>query len=129
MLVERGLSDINDPPRLGRIKQNKEFVPFVKASLKRLKLPEDTITAEEAELHYLKCKENQVDKQFITLWILRGLLAPIVESIILVDRWIYLNDCVQQQQQNNNNENSGAWMYPLFDLSASPRNVVYVASK
>lgn len=125
MLVERGLSDINDPPRLGRIKQNKEFVPFVKASLKRLKLPEDTITAEEAELHFLKCKENGVDKQFITLWILRGLLAPIVESIILVDRWIYLNDCTDKRQD----ENSGAWMYPLFDLSASPRNVVYVASK
>ncbi|GAA5815948.1 hypothetical protein MFLAVUS_009467 [Mucor flavus] len=125
MLVERGLSDINDPPRLGRIKQNKEFVPFVKASLKRLKLPEDTITAEEAELHFLKCKENDVDKQFITLWILRGLLAPIVESIILVDRWIYLNDCTDKRQD----ENSGAWMYPLFDLSASPRNVVYVASK
>jgi hypothetical protein len=125
MLVERGLSDINDPPRLGRIKQNKEFVSFVKASLKKLKLPEDTITAEEAELHYLKAKENQVDKQFVTLWILRGLLAPIVESIILVDRWLYLSDSIEKSQDDK----KGTWMYPLFDLSASPRNVVYVASK
>lgn len=125
MLVERGLSDINDPPRLGRIKQNKEFVPFVKASLKRLKLAEDTITAEEAEMHYLKCKEKQVDRQFVTLWILRGLLAPIVESIILVDRFIYLDDCIKDSQ----GDTKGAWMYPLFDLSASPRNVVYIGSK
>jgi hypothetical protein len=125
MLVERRLSDINDPPRLGRIKQNKEFVPFVKASLKRLKLPEDTITAEEAELHYLKSKEKRVDKQFVTLWTLRGLLAPIVESIILVDRWLYLNDCVV----NSQDDKKGAWMYPLFDLDLSPRNIVYIASK
>jgi hypothetical protein len=125
MLVERGLSNINDPPRLGRIKQNKEFVSFVKASLKRLKLPENAITPEEAELHYLKSKENQVDKQFVTLWTLRGLLAPIVESIILVDRWLYLRDSIKQSQ----NSNKGVFMYPLFNLSASPRNVVYVASK
>ncbi|KAK4515703.1 uncharacterized protein ATC70_010656 [Mucor velutinosus] len=125
MLVERNLSDINDPPRLGRIKQNKEFVPFVKASLKRLKLPQDTITPEEAELHYIRSKENQVDKQFVTLWTLRGLLAPIVESIILVDRWLYLRDAIQ----HSHDEHKGAYMYPLFDLSASPRNVAYVASK
>lgn len=125
MLVERGLSDINDPPRLGRIKQNKEFVPFVKASLKRLKLPEDTITSEEAEMHYVKSQEKQVDRRFVTLWILRGLLAPIVESIILVDRWIYLHDC----SKGSADEQKGAWMYPLFDLSASPRNVVYIGSK
>lgn len=123
--MERNLSDINDPPRLGRIKQNKEFVPFVKASLKRLKLPENTITPEEAELHYRRSKENLVDKQFVTLWTLRGLLAPIVESIILVDRWLYLRDAAQHSPD----EHKGAYMYPLFDLSASPRNVVYVASK
>lgn len=123
--MERNLSDINDPPRLGRIKQNKEFVPFVKASLKRLKLPDDTITPEEAELHYLESKKKQVDKQFVTLWTLRGLLAPIVESIILVDRWLYLRDAAQQ----SHDEHKGAFMYPLFDLSASPRNVVFVASK
>ncbi|KAI7897018.1 methyltransferase domain-containing protein [Mucor mucedo] len=125
MLVERGLSDINDPPRLGRIKQNKEFVPFVKASLRRLKLGEDTITAEEAEMHYEKSRAKGVDRQFVTLWILRGLLAPIVESIILVDRWIYLRDCIEKSQD----EYKGAWMYPLFDLDASPRNVVYIGSK
>lgn len=125
MLVERDLSDINDPPRLGRIKQNKEFVPFVKASLKRLKLPEDAITAEEVELHYLKSKNNQVDKQFVTLWTLRGLLAPIIESIILVDRWLYLHQSTDHSKEGH----KGAWMYPLFDMSASPRNVVYIASK
>ncbi|KAI8075364.1 methyltransferase domain-containing protein [Gilbertella persicaria] len=125
LLVERGLADINDPPRLGRIKQNKAFVPFVKASLKRLKLPEDTITPEEAELHYLKAKERQLDKQFVTLWILRGLLAPIIESIILVDRLLYLKGVVKSSSDTQ----KGAWMYPLFELTASPRNVVCVASK
>ncbi|KAI7900480.1 methyltransferase domain-containing protein [Cokeromyces recurvatus] len=126
ILVEKGLSDIHDPPRLGRIKQNKDFVSFVAASLKRLKLPKDTISAEEAEMQYLESKKNQVDKQFVALWTLRGLLAPIIESIILMDRWLYLNESLQNA---SNDGLKGVWMYPLFDLSASPRNVVYVASK
>ncbi|CEP14918.1 hypothetical protein [Parasitella parasitica] len=125
LLVEKGLSNIDDPPRLGRIKQNKEFVSFVKASLKRLKVPGHIISAEEAELHYLKSKEKQMDKQFVTLWTLRCLLAPVVESIILVDRWLYLRDSIEQSQ----GDNKGVCMYPLFDLSVSPRNIVYVASK
>ncbi|KAG0760693.1 hypothetical protein G6F16_010383 [Rhizopus arrhizus] len=118
MLVERGLSDINDPPILGRIKQNKEFSSFVAAALKRLKLPADTITEQEAKEHYLNAKKKQVDKQFVTLWTLRALMAPIIESIILVDRWLYLEESTDH-----------VCAYPLFDLSASPRNVVFVASK
>ncbi|KAI8376908.1 methyltransferase domain-containing protein [Blakeslea trispora] len=121
LLVQKGLADINDPPRLGRIKQNKEFAPFVRASLKRLKLPENTITEEEAQAHYRQAKEKKVNRQFVALWILRGLLAPIIESIILMDRWLYLKEIGGQANR--------VWMYPLFDLAASPRNVVYVASK
>ncbi|KAI9260815.1 methyltransferase domain-containing protein [Sporodiniella umbellata] len=123
MLVERGLSDINDPPSLGRIKQNKEFHSFVAASLKKLKLPLDTITEQEAKEHLLKAKENQYDKHFVVLWTLRGLLAPIVESIILVDRWLYLEESTQFT------EHSSVQSYPLFTLAESPRNIVYVASK
>ncbi|KAI8878960.1 hypothetical protein K501DRAFT_227564 [Backusella circina FSU 941] len=125
LLVSKGLSDIKDPPILGRVKQNKKFPNFVKAALKRMKLPEDAITAEEAELHLLKAKESDHDKQFIAFWTLRVLIAPIIESIILVDRWLYLTDAIK----NSDSPNKGVWMYPLFDLSASPRNVVFIASK
>jgi hypothetical protein len=119
------LSDIKDPPILGRVKQNKKFPNFVKAALKRMKLPEDAITAEEAELHLLKAKENNHDRQFIAFWTLRVLMAPIIESAILVDRWLYLTDAIK----DSDSPNKGVWMYPLFDLSASPRNVVFIASK
>ncbi|KAI8987536.1 hypothetical protein BDF20DRAFT_850781 [Mycotypha africana] len=132
MLVNKGLSDINDPPRLGRIKQNKDFVTFVKAALRRMKLPPETITEEEAKSHLLEAKRKSQDKQFIILWTLRGMLAPILESIILMDRWLYLNETIQQNSRDHvHEENSqrGPWMYPLFDLSISPRNVVLVASK
>lgn len=121
----KGLSDIKDPPILGRVKQNKKFPNFVKAALKRMKLPEDAITAEEAELHLLKAKENNHDRQFIAFWTLRVLMAPIIESAILVDRWLYLTDAIK----DSDSPNKGVWMYPLFDLSASPRNVVFIASK
>lgn len=123
MLVERNLSDKNDPPSLGRIKQNKEFSSFVAASLKRLKLPADTITEQEAKEHLLNAKRNQTDKHFVVLWTLRALLAPVVESIILVDRWLYLEESI------HSTEHDSVQAYPLFDLSESPRNVVYVASK
>jgi hypothetical protein len=53
----------------------------------------------------------------VTLWTLRGLLAPIVESIILIDRWLYLNQSIQDGKDGH----KGVWMYPLFDVSASPR--------
>jgi hypothetical protein len=123
--VLKGLSDIKDPPILGRVKQNKKFPNFVKAALKRMKLPEDAITAEEAELHLLKAKENNHDGQFMAFWTLRVLMAPIIESAILVDRWLYLTDAIK----DSDSPNKGVWMYPLFDLSASPRNVVFIASK
>lgn len=66
-----------------------------------------------------------MDKQFMMLWTLRALLAPMIESIILMDRWLYLKESISQPT----NGLKGVWMYPLFDLSASPRNVVFVASK
>ncbi|KAI8973050.1 methyltransferase domain-containing protein [Pilobolus umbonatus] len=126
MMVDRGLSDINDPPILGRIKQNKSFPLFVKAALKKMKLPDDTITSEEAEIHYSQCKEKSVDRQFLALWTLRALLSPVIESIILMDRYLYLKSSIQSTHPS---DNQGCWMFPLFDQSASPRNVVLIASK
>lgn len=53
-------------------------------------------------------------------WSLRAALGPLVETYILLDRFLFL------QEQGNSLE---ALLFPLFDPTISPRNVVIVARK
>ncbi|XP_006821494.1 methyltransferase-like protein 25B [Saccoglossus kowalevskii] len=57
-------------------------------------------------------------KQHIAFHILRSLTAPVIESLILIDRMIYLHE------QGIDSE-----LIPLFDPKLSPRNFVLVALK
>lgn len=125
-MVEKGLIEATVAPVVGRLNKKRDFTTFsiyVKAALKRLKLPEDTITSEEAETYYQEYKKRQVDKQITILWTLRVLLAPILESIILVDRWLYLNESIPDSPTKR------VYLWPLFDPVTSPRNVVIAATK
>ncbi|KAI8643816.1 methyltransferase domain-containing protein [Parasitella parasitica] len=126
IMVEKGLAEASVAPVVGRLNKKRDFTSFpvyVKAALKRLKYPEDTITSDEAETYYQKCKEKQVDKQISILWTLRVLLGPILESIILVDRYLYLDETIEDSPTK------GVWLWPLFDPVTSPRNMVIVATK
>lgn len=96
---------------------------YIKAALKRLNFPEDTITFEEAEAYYQEYKAKQADKQITILWTLRVLLGPILESIILVDRFLYLTETLEDSPTK------GVWLWPLFDPVTSPRNIVIAATK
>lgn len=126
IMVEKGLIDKSVAPVVGRLNKKRDFTSFsvyIKAALKRLKLPEDTITSEEAEAYYQEYKKRQVDKQITILWTLRVLLAPILESIILVDRWLFLNENIPDSPTKS------IRLWPLFDPVTSPRNVVITATK
>ncbi|KAL7320683.1 hypothetical protein PS15m_000546 [Mucor circinelloides] len=126
IMVEKGLTDASIAPVVGRLNKKKDFTSFpvyIKAALKRLKFPEDTITSEEAEAYYQEYKAKQVDKQITILWTLRVLLGPILESIILVDRFLYLNETIEDSPTK------GVWLWPLFDPVTSPRNIVIAATK
>ncbi|KAG0180195.1 hypothetical protein DFQ28_001635 [Apophysomyces sp. BC1034] len=125
ILVEKGLATPSSPLVVGKVNKKKDFASYVSAALKRLNLPPDTIPLDEAEDYYRTMKTKGIDKQLIIVWTLRALLAPVLESIILVDRWLYLKEAVAA----NPSPNQGVWMWPLFDPSTSPRNVVFVASK
>jgi hypothetical protein len=125
-MVEKGLTDISFAPVVGRLNKKKDFTNFpvyVKAASKRLKLPQDTITSEEAERYYTEYMDKQVDKQIMILWTLRVLFGPVLESIILVDRWLFLNDTIPDSPTKS------VQIWPLFDPVTSPRNVVVVATK
>jgi hypothetical protein len=123
-MVEKCLTDINKAPVLGRLNKKRDFTSFpvyVKAALARLKLPEDTITSEEAETYFNEHKN--VDKQIIILWTLRVLLGPVIESLILMDRWLYLDEAIPESPTKR------IWLWPLFDPVTSPRNMVLAATK
>ncbi|KAF7731670.1 hypothetical protein EC973_008840 [Apophysomyces ossiformis] len=128
IMVEKGLASATSAPIIGRLNKKTDFVSFpvyVQAALKRLNLPINAISPEESEMYYNKYKSEDVDKKIAILWTLRALLAPVLESIILVDRWLYLKEVVS----DSSNPSSGVWMWPLFDPIASPRNVVMMAIK
>lgn len=126
-MVDKGLASKSDPPALRkRITKKCDFATYVKIALQTLDIQPDAITPEEIESYYHDYKYNRAaDKQIIALWTIRSLLAPVLESLILMDRWLYLKEAVGDRS----NEHSGVWMWPLFDPTESPRNVVFVASK
>ncbi|ORY96194.1 methyltransferase domain-domain-containing protein [Syncephalastrum racemosum] len=125
LLSEKGLASPKTTVVLGRIKKRKDFGAYVTMALQKLGLAPETIPVEEAEARFRQAKQQQEDKKLMALWTVRALLGPLLESIVLVDRWMYL----KQNSEKEDEQSWGAWMYPLFDASASPRNVVLVAYK
>lgn len=54
-------------------------------------------------------------------WTLRAALGPVLETLLLLDRLLFL--------QEQNNVLSQVVMVPLFDPVLSPRNVALIATK
>lgn len=122
MMVDKGLASVEKPPVVGRMNNKRDFTSYsvyVRAALKRFKMT-GAISDEEAEQFEKNAREKQLDRQIIILWTLRILLSPIIETIILVDRYMYLLETLPDTH---------IWMWPLFDKVASPRNVVIVGLK
>ncbi|KAI8343395.1 methyltransferase domain-containing protein [Chlamydoabsidia padenii] len=118
-IVDKGLSE--KAPPIGMVKRKKSYIQYFQTAMKRLDYAPEAISEMEAETYHQMYKDQQVDKQIIVLWTLRVLLAPVLESLILVDRWLYLKSLT---------DNGGAvQMWPLFDPMASPRNMCIVVSK
>ncbi|KAG1179213.1 hypothetical protein G6F70_000300 [Rhizopus microsporus] len=126
IMVEKGLAVAGAAPVIGRLNKKKDFTSFpvyVKAAASRLNLPPDTISDKVAEEYYNDYKARQIDRQIAFVWSLRAILAPVLESIILVDRWLYLNDAIPDSPTKK------VYLWPLFDPMTSPRNMVIMATK
>ncbi|KAL0090714.1 methyltransferase domain-containing protein [Phycomyces blakesleeanus] len=120
LLVHKGLVEQASALVLGKLNKQKKFDGFVKKALERLEISADAISSEEAILYEQQCRNNRVDKKLIVLWTLRALMGPILESLVLTDRYLYLCQSVPSSQ---------VWMWPLFSPAQSPRNMVFVALK
>ena len=75
--------------------------------------------SDEAIEHYANAYKDK-KKQLSIVWSLMAFSASVVESAIVVDRWLYL----REQEKV-----SDCWVEAVFDYEQSPRNLVIVGIK
>ena len=74
----------------------------------------------DGELEEYEAKYWHRKKELSVVWSLMAFSAGVVESLILVDRWLWL------REQESVRE---AWVEPVFEYRMSPRNLVVVGIK
>jgi len=72
----------------------------------------------ESEINGYEQKYTHKQDQLIFCWTFRALLSQVIESLILLDRCLFLIE-----------HNLKVKLFPIFDPYESPRNMVLVASK
>ncbi|XP_057765319.1 uncharacterized protein LOC130986063 isoform X2 [Salvia miltiorrhiza] len=93
------------------------FVKFCKSGLDRLELND----LQDIEYSSVWKETEEFSELVGPYWTLRAALGPILETLLLLDRLLYL--------QEQSNVLSEAVMVPLFDPVLSPRNVALIARK
>jgi len=94
---------------LEKLAQDAEIRSLIKC--KALIFTDYTVRSYEARFAYAR-------KQLAVMWSLMAFSAGVVESIIVVDRWLWLREQVGWIGK--------CWVEPVFDYKHSPRNLVVV---
>lgn len=117
MLIVRQNIKLKNSIQVGRMKKCNNFVDYIKQCTKRTNLSLDNTS--ENELHDL-FEARQHDGDLLNLfYLIRMTFAPILETIILLDRLLYL------KEQGINQ----SFIVKLFDPVVSPRCYAIVAIK
>lgn len=126
----RGWSGRDQPIILGSLPKNcySSFTAYVRGAV--AKLADDSERGRSIkEMFKSLTDENLADyeqryrgrkKELSTIWSLMAFSATVVESVIVVDRWLFLRE--QEQVQD-------CWVEAVFDYKQSPRNLVVVGIK
>ena len=77
-----------------------------------------SLTDKEIEIYEVKYKHKR--KELSIIWSLMAFSASVIESTIVVDRWLWLKE--QEEVED-------CWVEAVFDYKQSPRNLVVVGSK
>ncbi|MDI1485848.1 MAG: hypothetical protein OHK93_004037 [Ramalina farinacea] len=104
------------------------FAAYVRGAVKKLteELNEGHRFAEAMEeltdkdIESYESRYSDKKKQLCIIWSLMAFSATVVESTMVVDRWLYLKE---QQEVND------CWVETVFDYGQSPRNLVIVGIK
>ena len=84
----------------------------------KIKAQMETLTDEEIGAYEQKYKHKKIELSII--WSLMAFSASVVESTIVVDRWLWLKE--QEEVED-------CWVEAVFDYKQSPRNLVVVGTK
>ncbi|XP_017780520.1 PREDICTED: methyltransferase-like protein 25 [Nicrophorus vespilloides] len=98
-------------------KEPKDFTEYAREAMRRLQVSSDAITDEDLESFY---KRNEESRTALNVYhLLRSMLAPAVESLILLDRYLFL---LEEGIED-------AFLVQLFDPVISPRCYGLIAFK
>jgi hypothetical protein len=119
IFLDRGKIDpmSDDPIIIGSLKKGSfdSFTAYVQAATKKLGWADRiSVTEKDAEEYIARFWPRK--KDLAVVWSLMAFSASVVESIIVVDRWLFLREMGCRQ----------AWVEAAFEYSESPRNFVVV---
>jgi hypothetical protein len=105
------------------------FPSYVRGAIEKLKVdPERALNLDEKmggitdeEFDEYGKHNDQLKKELSVTWSLMAFSAGVVESLIVVDRWLYLKEYGDLVRD--------CWVEPVFDYKQSPRNLVVVGIK
>ncbi|KAG0255586.1 hypothetical protein DFQ27_006194 [Actinomortierella ambigua] len=143
-MVERGLYP--GPPAvapvLGRMGKHrrKGFYHYLSTAFQRLKIAEHTPSEEEVEAIYQEHLEQSLYRIGV-FWAFRTMLGPLFEGMVLLDRWAFLQEQLedqdvafhqqqlQEQQEPAKRPRSTVELVAGFDIVESPRNMILIGIK
>ncbi|KAG5456027.1 MAG: hypothetical protein BJ554DRAFT_4346, partial [Olpidium bornovanus] len=132
------------PLHVGRLRPHvfKDFETYVGAALRRISVPSSPeaartpLVAPDSIAEYER-KLSPRRLEVAVIWTLRALIGPVIESLIVVDRCLYLMEqapprrSVESESESESDAAAAVSVTLLtpFDRIVSPRNFCIVASK
>ena len=126
----RGWTSKGQPIILGSLRKAcySSFVTYVRGAMDKLR--EDSVQGPRIARYMHDLTDEDIanyeagfkskKKELSVVWSLMAFSAGVVESIIVVDRWLYLKEQELIKE---------CWVEPIFDYKKSPRNLVVVGIK
>ncbi|TPX36622.1 hypothetical protein SmJEL517_g01287 [Synchytrium microbalum] len=128
VLVDFKLVENGDEVVIGRFRKkvtSQGFVVYARAALNRLKIDDSRVSDAVLEEYVERYKRDA--KQFAIVWTLRAMMAGVLESLILMDRFMFVSE--EARRVCTGLEEIHVEMYPIFDVVDSPRNMIITACK
>lgn len=123
-----GRDEAGTPLIIGSLRNSAftSFRTYVHAALEKLSqdplldnlMQSKTISFSDDEIRSYEMRFASAKKQLAVMWTLMAFSAGVVESIIVVDRWLWLKEQVGWIGK--------CWVEPVFEYKHSPRNLVVV---
>ncbi|KAL7736341.1 hypothetical protein ACLKA6_014812 [Drosophila palustris] len=118
LLVCRHAPHLKNELQVGKVRKFDSFAEYVQKCAAKLNLPWLAALKEEELLSLLD--KHELDRQYLELfYLIRMSFAPVLESVILLDRLLYLKELGYEH----------SYLIDLFDAVISPRHYAIVAIK